>query len=67
MPRAPSIFKQLDITRAIRATKAAGVNIDRIELAPDGTIRIITPEAPPAAPDSDLDRELAEFEARNAG
>ena len=42
MARAPSTFRQQDVTRAIRATQAAGVDIARIEIAKDGTIRIIT-------------------------
>jgi hypothetical protein len=46
MPRAPSILKQLDVTRAIKATKAAGVNIARIEIAKDGRIVIIAAGTP---------------------
>jgi hypothetical protein len=64
MARAPSTFRQQDVTRAIRATQAAGVDIARIEIAKDGTIRIITSEVQPAAQD-DLDRELTEFQARH--
>jgi hypothetical protein len=46
MARAPYTFRQLDVTRAIKATKAAGVDIARIEIARDGKIVIITaPEA----------------------
>jgi hypothetical protein len=43
MARAPSTFRQNDVTRAIKATKAAGVDIARIEIAKDGRIIIITP------------------------
>jgi hypothetical protein len=42
MARAPSIFRQRDVTRAIKATKAAGVDISRIEIAKDGRIVIVT-------------------------
>jgi hypothetical protein len=42
MARAPSTFRQLDVTRAIKAAKAAGVDIGRIEIANDGRIVIIT-------------------------
>jgi hypothetical protein len=42
MARAPSIFRQQDVTKAIKATKAAGVDIVRIEIAKDGRIAIIT-------------------------
>ena len=42
MARAPSTFRQNDVTRAVKATKAAGVDIARIEIAKDGRIVIIT-------------------------
>jgi hypothetical protein len=49
MARAPSIFRQQDVTKAIRATKAADVDIARIEIDRAGKIVIIT-GAPEAAP-----------------
>jgi ssDNA-binding replication factor A large subunit len=64
MARAPATFRQGDVTRAIRAAVAAGVDIARIEIARDGRIVIVTGKAQPAVQD-DLDRELAEFEARH--
>ena len=39
--RAASAFRQGDVTKAIRAAKAAGVDIARIEIAADGRIVII--------------------------
>ena len=42
MARAPATFRQQDVTRAVRAVAAAGVNIARIEIAKDGRIVIIT-------------------------
>jgi hypothetical protein len=42
MARAPSTFRQQDVTKAVRAAKAAGVDIARIEIARDGRIVIIT-------------------------
>jgi len=42
MTRAPSIFRQQDVTKAIKGTTKAGVNIARIEIARDGKIVIIT-------------------------
>lgn len=35
-------FKQSDMTRALRATKAAGVEVKRIEIEPDGKIVVVT-------------------------
>jgi ssDNA-binding replication factor A large subunit len=64
MARAPSTFGQTDVTKAVKAVRSAGVNIVRVELTKDGRIVIVTGEADPAAQD-DLDRELAEFEARH--
>jgi hypothetical protein len=42
MTRAPATFRQQDVTRAIRAAIAAGVDIARIEVAKNGTIVIVT-------------------------
>ena len=40
MPRTPARFTQADIARAIRAIDAIGT-LHSIEIAPDGTIRIV--------------------------
>jgi hypothetical protein len=42
MPRAPSTFRQQDVTRAVKAVAAAGVHIARIEIDKAGKIAIIT-------------------------
>jgi hypothetical protein len=42
MPRAPSTFRQQDVTRAVKAVAAAGVHIARIEIDKAGKIVIIT-------------------------
>jgi hypothetical protein len=55
-------FKQCDVTRAVKAVAKAGVPITRIEISPDGKIVIAT--GTDTAQSDDLDRELAEFEAR---
>jgi hypothetical protein len=34
-------FKQSDITRALRATRAAGVGISKIEIEPDGRMVLL--------------------------
>jgi hypothetical protein len=42
MARAPSTFRQSDVTRAIKAVVAAGVHIARIEVDDTGRIVIVT-------------------------
>jgi hypothetical protein len=51
MARAPSAFRQQDVTRAVKAVAAAGVHIARIEIDKAGKIVIITaePTGQPAA------------------
>jgi hypothetical protein len=39
--RGPCRFKQRDVARAFKAAKAAGVEVARVDLAPDGTISVI--------------------------
>jgi hypothetical protein len=38
----PSTLRQLDLRRAIRAATDAGLPIRAVEVAPDGTIRLLT-------------------------
>jgi hypothetical protein len=64
MTRAPSTFRQSDITKAIRAARKAGVENMRVEIAKDGRIVIVTGGAQPAVQD-DLDLELEQFCARH--
>jgi hypothetical protein len=64
MARAPSAFKQGDVTRAVKGAIAAGLDITRVEIDRTGKIVIQLGNGgakEQAAPD-DLDRELAEFE-----
>lgn len=55
-------FRQRDVTRAIRAVSVAGIGVSRVEIAADGKIVVVVQQL--GADPQDLDRELAEFEAR---
>jgi hypothetical protein len=46
MARAPSTFRQQDVTRAVKAIAAAGISIARVEIDKNGKITVITAEAP---------------------
>jgi hypothetical protein len=47
MTRAPSTFRQRDVTRAVKAIAAAGVGIARVEIDKEGKITIITTNTEP--------------------
>jgi hypothetical protein len=63
MARGPCTFKQSDLTRAVRAVVAAGVEVARVEVGKDGKIVVMAANA--KEPLNELDRELTEFEARH--
>lgn len=50
MSRAPSTFRQQDVTRAVRAVAAAGVKVSRVEVDRSGKIVVVTTDAPDASP-----------------
>jgi hypothetical protein len=56
MARAPSTFRQQDVTRAIKAAAAAGVDIARIEIDKAGKIVIIA--ATGAGPKEDAAKNI---------
>jgi hypothetical protein len=41
LARGPSTFRQLDVTRAVKGTRAAGVPVARVEIGKDGKIVVI--------------------------
>ncbi len=50
-PRGPNAFKQHDVTRAIRAVEAAGLDVARIEVDKGGKI-VVIPGKPQQQPQS---------------
>jgi hypothetical protein len=50
MSRGPLRFKQADVTRAVRAVTAAGVEVREVMVDANGAIRVIVGK-PPAVPD----------------
>ena len=48
--RRPCLFKERDVTRAAKAIRAAGLDIERVEITRDGAI-IIFPGKPERVPD----------------
>ncbi len=65
MTRARSKFRQQDVTRAVKAVVAAGVGIARVEIDNVGKIVIVSSAGLALEPQSDLDKELQEWEARH--
>jgi hypothetical protein len=67
MSRGPHSFRQRDVTRAVRAVAAAGVDIARIEIDSVGKIVIVAskPKGRSESPMDDLDQELEEWEIRH--
>lgn len=64
MARCACTFKQQDLTRALRGARAAGFTVQRAEIDKSGKIVVTFAGEGPSSPPDDLDRELAEFEAR---
>ncbi len=68
MPRRHATLTQADIARAIRAAKQAGAPEVELRVGEALIVFRITPsteQESPASPLNELDRELAEFEARH--
>ncbi len=49
MARGPCTFRQQNVTRALRATRAAGIEVQRVEIDKDGKIVVVAgkPTEPP--------------------
>lgn len=68
MPRARLTFRQRDLAAALKAAKAAGISVARIEVGKDG-IRIIpgTPEQTDNSADQPFDFDKALEHAKEQG
>jgi hypothetical protein len=68
MTRAPSAFTQRDLTKALKAATAAGLHVVGYKIDPQsGKIEVVVGERPAQdpGPQDELDRELADWEARH--
>jgi hypothetical protein len=66
MARKPCTHNRADVRTQIKLLESMGKVVTVTEYHPDGTFRLITAEHKGAIPaQDDLDRELAEFRARN--
>lgn len=52
MSRGPQTFKQRDVAAAIRAAKAAGCTVERVEITKDGRIIVVTNKCATEAPEA---------------
>lgn len=65
MSRAPLSFKQSDVTRAVKAVKAAGIDVSGVKVDKQGNIVILT-GTPSESSDGggSWDQAIAELESR---
>lgn len=59
-------FRQADMARALRAATSAGLKVARSEIDADGKLTLIYAEVGPASSQSEGERALEEWEAKNA-
>jgi hypothetical protein len=67
MPRERLTFRQRDLVAALKAAKAAGYSVARIEVRKDGIVLIPgTPASTPEDPDTDPETLAVKEAVRNA-
>jgi hypothetical protein len=52
MSRRPCVFRQRDVTRAVKAVAAAGVTVAKVEVDKDGKIVVVVGEAGKTQPNA---------------
>ena len=70
MARAKTTYRQVDLTRAVKAMHAAGLTISQTQIAPDGTITLVHTGLGTALLQLSPDDQRAEWQAsrkRSAG
>jgi len=65
MSRGPQTFRQSDVTKALKAVMAAGQKWARVEIEVGKIVVIAGKQEHHSGTAAELDRELAEFEARH--
>jgi hypothetical protein len=60
MPRAAQKFRQTEVARAIKAVRAAGEDVARVEIDRDGRIVVVIGKEAPPATNPALERWLSE-------
>jgi len=62
MSRAPSAFRQADLTKALKAAAAAGLHVAGYKINPQGQIEVVIGESPAQNSDG-KGREVNEWDA----
>jgi len=67
MARRAASFSQGDVTRAVKAVQAAGLDVSGVEVQPDGTInvKVGASQAEPQTPETPFDQWKAKTHARS--
>jgi hypothetical protein len=64
LSRGPATFRQADVVKALRAARAAGLDVARVEVDPiTGKIVIVTSASGDKEPTTDLDKWLIQHGA----
>jgi hypothetical protein len=61
LSRRPNIFRQTDLTRALKGARAAGIEIQRVEIDKDGKIIVVTGEPKEAIQGDETPEDLREL------